>query len=76
MRMHYNKRELRNDIPESRHSYRMILSDQFKPIAEYQLPDNFANPDCTENDVYFTVVDKNDNDTYLRLAKIDLEALL
>jgi len=61
---------------KDRHSFIMILNDQFKPIAEYPLPDNFAYPDCTESDVYFTVVDKNDDDSYLRLARIDLEALL
>ena len=73
VRVHNNSR---NDRSEPQSKYLMLINADFKRMAEYKLPENFTYCLCTENSLYFFVYDKENDDSYLRLAKIDLEALL
>jgi len=66
----------RNNRSEPQSKYLMLINADFKRMAEYKLPENFTYCLCTENSLYFSVFEKENDDSYLRLAKIDLEALL
>jgi len=72
-RVHYDSQSETN---VERPGILMILNAAFEIVQEYKLPDNFSNYGCTDHSLYFFIFDKENDDSSLRLAKIDLEAIL